>query len=92
MVSGRLSVVSDDEVPGVAREVSRFSPRGPRRALERNATKKRGPQNEGITLWFAENKGDKKTTWLKITATPKCLTKISHLALRGLNVIEKKGG
>jgi hypothetical protein len=24
--------------------------------------KKRGPQNEGITLWFAENKGAKKQT------------------------------
>ncbi len=30
-------------------------------ALGRGATKKRGAQNAGITLWFAENKGDKKT-------------------------------
>jgi hypothetical protein len=38
-------------------------------------------KNEGISLWFAENKGDKKMTWLKFGSTPKCSTKISHLSL-----------
>jgi hypothetical protein len=30
-------------------------------------------------------------TWVKFASTPKCPTKISHLSLRGLNVIENKG-
>ena len=30
--------------------------------LLRRALKKRGPQNEGISLWLAENKGDRKRT------------------------------
>ena len=55
------------------------------------ASGKKGPQNEGITLWFAENKGHKKTTWLKFASTPKCHRKISHLSVLGLNVIERKG-
>jgi len=47
-------------------------------------------QNEGITLCFIENKGDKKMTSRKFASTPKCSTKISHLSLAGLNVIENK--
>jgi hypothetical protein len=36
-------------------EVNRFN----FSVLRRDLLKKRGPQNEGITLWFAQNKGDK---------------------------------
>jgi hypothetical protein len=41
-------------------------------ARGRDTTKKRGPQNEGISLWFAENKGHKKTTLPQFDANPKC--------------------
>jgi hypothetical protein len=38
----------------------------------RRSCKKRGPQNEGISLWLAENKEDRKMTFHDFASIPKC--------------------
>ena len=49
-------------------------------SLRRGPAGKRGPQNAGISLLFAENKRDRKTTWPETATTPINVTKISTYA------------
>ena len=61
------------------------------RPIEGDTREKRGPQNEGISLWLSENKEVNKTALSQFASNPKCCRKVRHLSGLGLSISENKG-